>query len=206
MQNVREWNRSIVDGTLIGQIVKSANFRYGLRMMQIFERPAPRLGIVLHYVIARTAGRQFGGTKINKAVVAADTEFQRRYGRTITGAESFQKQKFGPVPNGVRKELGRLRASGKISNVPISTPVGVRDEYFSRVEPDLTAFEAREIDVLNLAISSLERLSANEASALTHDALWEEVEDFSQIPVNAAAFQPVEVDQEILSWALADEF
>jgi hypothetical protein len=160
---------------------------------------------VLHYLIARTAGRDFGEIKINKAVFAADTEFYRRYGRTITGAVSFQKQKFGPVPNGVLKELRNLRADGKIVKAEVATPVGTREEYVSQTEPDIQAFDSREIDVLNLAISGLARLSATEASARTHDALWDEVEAFGQIPIKAAAFQPAEVDEDTLAWALSDE-
>jgi len=170
--------------------------------MEIFEQPAERLGLVLHYVIARTVG--FGAIKLNKAVCTADAEFYRRYGRSITGAVSFQKQKFGPVPNGVVKELDRLRASGKITPLERPTTVGVRREYASQVEPNLSDFDATEIDVINVAIAGLERISANEASERTHDALWDEIEPFGQIPIQAAAFQPTEIDQETLTWALSD--
>jgi hypothetical protein len=170
--------------------------------MEIFEQPAERLGLVLHYVIARTVG--FGAIKLNKAVCAADAEFYRRYGRSITGAISFQKQKFGPVPNGVVKELDRLRESGKITPLEMHTPVGVRRGYASQIEPEIFNFDAKEIDVINIAIASLERISANEASERSHDALWDEIEPFGQIPIQAAAFQPIEIDQETLSWALSD--
>jgi hypothetical protein len=173
--------------------------------MQVYEQPAERLGLVLHYVIARTAGCEFGATKLNKAVFAADTEFYRRYGRSITGASSFQKQKFGPVPNGVVKALDRLQSSGKISPIEVITSIGVRREYASQSEPDLSVFGAAEIDVLNVAIAGLQRLSANSASERTHDALWEEVELFGQIPIKAAAFLPVAIDQETLAWALDNE-
>lgn len=163
--------------------------------------PAPRLVPVLHYVIARSQGAEFGAVKINKAVVAADRESFRRFGCTITGAESFQKQQLGPVPNGVLRALKELRAAGAISKQSVLTPVGVREGYTSQAEPDLSSFSAREIDVLNLAIASLERLSANEASEQTHDALWDEVEMFGQIPVKATAFPPSQIDEETLAWA-----
>jgi hypothetical protein len=164
--------------------------------------PAPRLEAVLHYVIARTAGAGFGRVKINKAVVAADREFFRRFGRTITGATSFQKQRLGPVPNGVLKSLKSLRDKGLISDHTALTPVGSREEHLSHQEPDLRGFSAAEIDVINLAIFSLARLSAQEASDQTHDALWDEVDLMDQIPVAASAFQPGQIDEDTLAWAL----
>lgn len=169
--------------------------------MHVAAVPAPRLASVLHYVIARASGAEFGAIKINKAVVFADREFFRRFGRTITGAESFQKQQLGPVPNGVLKALKELRASGIATKQTVPTPAGVREEYASHKEPDLSGFSAAEIDVLNLAISSLMRVSAQQASDQTHDALWDEIELLGQIPVKAAAFPPSQIDEETLAWA-----
>jgi hypothetical protein len=160
---------------------------------------------VLHYVIARTAGREFGEIKINKTVVEADAEFYRRYGRTITGAEAFQKQKFGPVPNGVLKALGSLKRAGIISPRPVQTPNGPREEYVALAEPEIAQFTGEEIDVMNVAIGVLERFTARGSSERTHDVLWEEVPMFGQIPIRAAAFAPCEVDQDTLTWALASE-
>ena len=165
--------------------------------------PAPRLAPVLHYVIARTVGADFGAVKINKAVVAADREFFRRFGRTITGAASFQKQQHGPVPNGVLKALKALSVAGSVSKRSVMTPVGTRDEYLAHKEPDISAFTAEEVDVMNMAIASLERVTARQASEQTHDSLWEEVEMAGQIPVKAAAFSPSQVDEDTLAWALS---
>jgi hypothetical protein len=175
-----------------------------IRRVQPYERPAPRLALVLHYVIARTVGCDFGAIKINKAVVEADSEFYRRYGRTITGAEAFQKQQFGPVPNGVLKAIGTLRRQKKISSSPVQTPSGEREEYVALEEPSVGEFSAAEIDVLNVAIARLLRFTARGASERTHDALWDEIPMFGQIPIRAAAFKPGEVDAEVLTWALSD--
>lgn len=164
--------------------------------------PAPRLASVLHYVIARSDGLGFGAVKLNKAVVRADVEYFRRFGKTITGAKSFQKQRLGPVPNGVLKTLKKLRDEAKITPRTVLTPSGERDEYAALVEPDLARFTAAEIDVINLSISYLQRLSANQASEETHDVLWEEADMLGQIPVKAAAFPPTMIDQDTLAWAL----
>lgn len=174
-------------------------------MQQVFRTPAPRLPLVLHYVIARAEGADFGRVKINKAVVRSDVEHFRRYGTTITGASSFQKQQFGPVPNGVLKALKSLEAEGKIAHRRVSTPVGEREEYVALEEPDISKFSAAEIDVVHLALSQLRHLSALEASERTHDALWDEVEPFGQIPVKAAAFAPSAIDEDTLAWALSNK-
>lgn len=81
--------------------------------------------------------------------------------------------------------------------------MGVRQELLSLSEPDLEGFTVQEIDVLNMAIASLERVSAEEASDQTHDALWDETKMADQIPVAAAAFSPGQVDPEALAWANA---
>jgi len=163
--------------------------------------PAPRLAAVLHYIVARTAGAGFGSVKLNKAIVAADREFFRRYGQTITGATSFQKLQFGPVPNGVLVAAQALRAAGSIAEQQVVTPAGIRQEMVALQEPDLAQFSAEEVDVMNLAIAALERVSAGEASEQTHDALWEETRLADQIPVAAAAFPPGTLDPEALAWA-----
>jgi hypothetical protein len=176
-----------------------------IRSVQAYEQPAPRLEAVLHYVIARTMALEFGAIKINKTIVGADAEFFRRYGRTITGANAFQKQQFGPVPNGVVKALASLKRAKKILPNPVYTPAGPREEYLSLEEPDVAQFDATEIDVMSIVIAGLQRLTANAASERTHDALWDEVPMFGQIPIQAAAFKPTEVDQDVLTWALASE-
>ena len=163
--------------------------------------PAPRLAAVLHYIVARTAGAGFGSVKLNKTIVAADREFFRRYGRTITGATSFQKLQFGPVPNGVVVAAKALRAAGSLADQQVVTPAGTRQEMVALREPDLGLFSAEEVDVMNLAIAALERVSAGEASEQSHDALWDETGLGEQIPVAAAAFPPGPLDPEALAWA-----
>ena len=171
--------------------------------VQPYETPAPRLVPVLHYVIARTAGRDFGEIKINKTIVEADAEFYRRYGRTITGAEAFQKLQFGPVPNGVLKAMGTLKRAKIITPRTVQTPRGPREEYVALAEPETSQFTGPEIDVMNVAIALLDRYTARGSSDRTHDALWDEVPMFGQIPIRAFAFAPCEVDQETLTWALS---
>ncbi len=173
-------------------------------MAQKAQTPAPRLKDVLHYVIARSDGCEFGTIKLNKAIVRSDVEFYRRYGRTITGADSFQKQQFGPVPNGVVKALRSLSDDGFVVSRNVQTPVGPRKEFVALREPPISSFTPEEVDVINIAITHLERLTASQASDETHDALWDEVVSMEQIPVSAAAFKPTQLDDDVVAWALAE--
>ena len=109
---------------------------------------------------------------------------------------------MGPVPNGVVKALKRLTDEAKIAPRNVLTPAGERNEYAALAEPDVSSFTSAEVDVINLSISYLQRLSASRASEETHDALWDEIDLAGQIPVKAAAFPPAPIDEETLAWAL----
>lgn len=169
--------------------------------MDTASTPAPRLATAFHYVVARSVGAGFGAIKLNKAIVAADREFYRRHGRTLTGSTSFQKQRLGPVPNGVLVAIKNLIHDGKIARQEVLTPAGMRNGFIPLTEPDVEAFTAAEIDVLNMAIAALERVSAQQASDQTHDVLWDETDMLDQIPVRAAAFPPAQIDPEAMAWA-----
>mgnify|MGYP001447764621 CR=1 FL=1 len=171
--------------------------------MSVRDVPAPKLAVALHYVIARTHGLGFGAVKLNKTIFAADRESYRRYGRTVTGAVSYEKQKRGPVPNGVLKALAQLKKAGLVRDHQAMTSVGTRKEYLALTQPDLSNLTKEDVDVLSQAISVLRGLTADEASDQTHDALWDEVEMFGQIPISAAAFRPTEIDDDVLAWARA---
>ncbi|MBI1252086.1 MAG: DUF4065 domain-containing protein [Alphaproteobacteria bacterium] len=172
-------------------------------MLRPSETPAPRLADVLHYVIARTEAYAFGQTKLYKVLWFADLEAFRRNGATITGASHYQKQKLGPIPNGALKALKELKESGRIAHHPVSTPFGQKNTYECLTTPSLDGFSPEEIDIIGVTIESLRSLDSDEVSNLTHDALWDEIDMFKQIPISAAAYRPEDVvDEETLAWAL----
>ncbi len=112
-----------------------------------------RTEAVAHYVIARSDVRKLGATKLNKVLWYADLEAYRRLGHSITGQRSYEKRQHGPVPNKIVVSLRRLERAGKIAtrDVAISGGRTVREHIWLK-QPDLSAFTADEIDILNEAI------------------------------------------------------
>jgi len=155
-----------------------------------------------HYVIARARPDRLGATKLNKVLWFADLASYRRTGRTITGQRSYEKRQFGPVPNGIVRALRRLETEGSIVTRLVSTPKGQRREFIWLAQPEVSAFTAEEIDILNQAIAWVcDRHSAVSISDLTHDALWEEIDLGDQIAIGAASVTPDPVTSEDVDWA-----
>lgn len=161
-----------------------------------------KLPKLVHYVVARTRPSELGATKLNKVLWFADLTHYRRYGHTMSGAGSYQKLQHGPVPNEIVHTVRLLKDAGRIGIRYSDTPAGQRREFVWLEQPSLDAFEAEEIDVLNEAIDWVcGNHSAASISALTHDALWQEIELADQIPVGAAAIVSEDVSEDDIEWA-----
>jgi|ERR1035437_3686507 hypothetical protein len=161
-----------------------------------------RLSSVTHYVIARCDPAKLGATKLNKVLWFADVFYYRRHGRTITGADNYMKQQYGPVQRNMLGVLDELKREGKIVERPSETPVGIRREYVWLKEPDLTPFKADEIDMLNEVMDWIcGSESAKSISDKSHDVLWDETEIGAAMPVPAGAVFPAEITAEAVEWA-----
>ncbi len=161
-----------------------------------------RLSSVTHYIIARCDPAKLGATKLNKILWFADVSYYRRHGRTITGADNYMKQQFGPVQRNMLGVLDKLKQEGKIAERPTETPVGFRREYVWLEEPDLTQFKADEVDLLNEVMDWIcNGESAKSISDKSHDALWDETEIGAPMSVPAGAVFPGEITAEAVEWA-----
>lgn len=161
-----------------------------------------RLMTTTHYVIARSQPDKLGAIKLNKVLWFADLLNYRRCGKTITGSDTYIKRQFGPVPDGIVPTIARLEKSRKIVVRHVETPVGPRREFLWIEKPDVKAFDADEIDVLQEVIDWIcNEESAKSISEKTHDALWDETEIGSPMSVRAAAVMPNEISPEAIAWA-----
>lgn len=161
-----------------------------------------RLPSVTHYVIARCDPAKLGATKLNKILWFSDVLYYRRHGRTITGADNYVKQQFGPVQKNMLGVLDELKRDGKIVERTSDTPLGFRREYVWLKEPDLTTFTAEEIDVLIEVMDWIcNDETAKSVSEKSHDALWDETEIGESMPVRAGAVVPAEITPEAVEWA-----
>jgi uncharacterized phage-associated protein len=156
---------------------------------------------VVHYIIARADNDDLSRTRLNKAVWFSDVTSLRRYGRTITGATSYQRLQYGPVPNEVLLAIKDLKTSGAIVDHVVETLGPPLRDFVSLKEPSMEGLTAQDVDVLNQVITWVCRRTAKQVSDATHTALWEEVALGEQIPVIAATVVEGEVTPERLAWA-----
>ncbi len=165
------------------------------------NHPYERLAALTHYVIARTPPDQLGATKLNKILWWVDCESYRRWGRSLSGLESYLRLQNGPVPIGGREAIAVLKARAAIAEQSVPTPAGNRRQFYSLSEPPVSVFSAEEIDLINQVINSVCRMTAVEASDASHDVLWEETPQFAQMPVSAGSVAVRETRPDDLAWA-----
>ena len=83
---------------------------------------ADRLATAAHYVIARSPPEKLEAVKLNKVLWYSDLLNYRRTGKTITGAQSYIKRQFGPVPENIMPTLSQLEREQKIFSRTTETP------------------------------------------------------------------------------------
>jgi hypothetical protein len=161
-----------------------------------------RLARLIHYIVRRCeAHHELGAVKLYKVLWFSDLAAFRRTGRSLTGATEYRKLQHGPVPFGVGRALQQLEREQKIRPREVNTPAGVRRELLWLVEPDITAFSATDIDIVNQVIEWVCAHTAEQISLATHDALWDEVQLKDPIPIAAAAFAFSEPTEDDIDWA-----
>ncbi|MEN9314246.1 MAG: hypothetical protein RIS35_639 [Pseudomonadota bacterium] len=160
-----------------------------------------RLKDMVHYVVRHTAPEKLGATKLNKVLWFADVMHYRLHGRSISGSSAYQKNHFGPTPDGINEVIAELKRDSSIAERRSMTPAGARREYVWLADADASAFTADEVDTIQQVIEWATPMTAKEISDLSHDALWEETELGCAISIAAASVSPSEPDEEDLAWA-----
>lgn len=163
-----------------------------------------RLLAATHYVIARHHPSHMGATKLNKVLWFADCEHFRRHGRSITGETAYVRKPMGPCSAQFEATLASLKERGLIYEESVPTYIGhSRRELHSHASPDISEFSGEEIDILNEVAKEIARLTAQEASDLSHDDLWQHTEGNSPMAVAAGAVKVSSLRPEEMDWARA---
>jgi hypothetical protein len=114
----------------------------------------------------------FGMVKLNKLLYRADFEAYRTLGHAIT-AETYERQKFGPVARDLLIILDELAASGRLFWERIPTGPHTRVVPTTRMDPELAAdrraFQGDEIEVMERAIRELAAYGGRAASEWSHE-------------------------------------
>ena len=165
-------------------------------------RNADRLREMILFVIARMEPPP-GKTKLAKVLWEADVLSMRLRGRSLSGREAYVRLPHGPVPDGLEDCLEDLVREGMVHRH--RRRVLDHEEIVHLPAEDMTAplndFTPEEVDILHRAIAAIAPLTAREASARTHDALWEETPMGASISIAAAAIRPAPVTEKVLAWA-----
>lgn len=164
---------------------------------------ADRLEALVHYIVSVCRPDELGSTKLAKILWFSDVEYYRRTGRTITHADDYVKDDHGPRHRALYDVIRVLREQGRVAESPNLTPVGFRQELVHLELPDPKCFEADEIAIIDRVASQICRMSAKQASELTHDELWGSAYFGERIPVAAGAVLAGDIDPEIVEWAEA---
>lgn len=164
-----------------------------------------RTSRLAHYIISSVKSHELGKTKLFKIMWFADVFHYRRYGASISGLEAYVRMPKGPVPKDIYPILRGLKDAGVLLERDANAGQSVRHELIAITKADPAKFCGTEIDSIHRAINLIRPLSAQEASELTHDALWECLKDYQLMPVAAAAVIPGDVTPEDIQIMAMDE-
>ena len=164
---------------------------------------ADRLATLIHHISTLYSPDQLGRTKLAKVLWFSDVEHYRRTGATITGLDDYVKDEHGPRHRNLYSAIDELAKEKKVQKIASPTPTGVRQELYPLCPPDLSKFTAEEIAIVDRVTAWICKMTAKEASEITHDEVWDSAYFNERIPVAAVASIPGEITPEILAWAEA---
>lgn len=125
-----------------------------------------------------------GSTKLNKLLFFADFRAFKKLGEPITGAR-YQKLNWGPAPRALLPVRAELIAAGD------AAPRDPEDWNFVLEpgrEPDLSAFTADELFIIDEVFEELRPLNGTAASDYSHENSpgWNAADEFDDIPYETA--------------------
>jgi uncharacterized phage-associated protein len=161
--------------------------------------------LILYIAEHSERDEDFGKTKLNKILFYADFIAYAKMGRSITGQE-YQKMQFGPVPRDIEAALNYLRASEDLAirkcdhyGCPQQRPVALRT-------PDLEAFTAEEIALVQQVIDDLGAMNAADVCDLSHKFIgWRVAGEGETIPYESVFVSDRELTEEEASYPLKFE-
>ncbi len=143
------------------------------------------------YVAKRLEGDPAAGAvKLNKVLHFAECAAVRALGHPITGAE-YQRLQLGPAPRRLKPVRRRLVDSGEARVVEESYLGYTQQRLLPLREPDLSAFGADELEIIDQVLAEFAGWSGTAISDLSHQDLgWQMVDEGETIPFEAAFLRP----------------
>ncbi|MCI0345318.1 MAG: SocA family protein [Chloroflexi bacterium] len=155
------------------------------------------------YVAKLTEGDpRCGRTKLNKILFYADFGAYRRFGRSISGQKYF-KREFGPVPGGLPGTVDAMVEARECAWASRDHYGRTLQKLVALREPDLSVFDAAEVDVVRQVVEELWERNATEVSDLSHRFVgWQAAGMGDEIPYNTVLIGPLRpLSDDEVEWA-----
>jgi hypothetical protein len=141
---------------------------------------------VLYVSRLSQADETFGAVKLNKLLFLADVMSYVRRGRAITGV-TYLKKKLGPVPAIMDAARDDLQKSGRLFYGEASYHGYKQLRTFSLDDPNLSVFDAIDVDILCSVVREWYNRTATDISLWSHEFLgWRAAEMHEPIPYSAS--------------------
>ncbi len=131
----------------------------------------------------------FGATKLNKILCFSDFLFYAYNDRGITNVE-YQKLPNGPAPRRLIPVRDELINNGELALQEVVLKSGLSQRRTVNLRrPNLEIFSGTEIAMVDRVIESMQDVTADQASELSHNLVgWLVAEDGETIPYNTIYF------------------
>jgi len=149
-----------------------------------------KLAELILYVSEKCANDPtFGAVKLNKILCFSDLLFYAYYDRGITNVE-YQKLPNGPAPRRLLPVREELIKNGDLAMQEVVLKSGLTQKRTVNLRrPNLDIFSGAEIAMVDRVIESMQDVTAELASGLSHNLVgWLVAEDGETIPYNTIYF------------------
>lgn len=135
-------------------------------------------------LVARSCERDrwFGATKLNKLLFWIDFRHYRGHGRSVSG-QVYQKLQHGPAPRGLKPAVQDMEDTGLCVWADRDCQGYLQKRLIALREPDVSIFDAEEVQLVHQVIQDLWDLNGSEVSDLSHRFVgWQAAEFGEDIP------------------------
>ena len=184
--------------TIIGMLLN--NLLKGGREM------GTRLDELIIYISEKSADDpNYGSTKLNKILFAADFYHYGYYGKSISRVE-YQHIQNGPAPVAMKPALGQLQAQGRIDVIEKDHHGYNQKRIVAKDVPDLSSFTSEEIEFVDEFIEKFKPYNGTELSNWTHELLpWLLTSHKERIPYESVfTMYDLPPGREGTDWALTE--
>ncbi len=148
---------------------------------------------VLLYILTKVGAKpSIGETVLYKLLYFIDFNYYEKYEEQLIGA-TYIKNTYGPTPTHFHKLVDEMIQEGSLARVSNEYFNYPQTKYLPRIEPDMTAFTANELEVINDVIRRLGSLNASRISEYSHkDIPWMTAQEGKQIKYESVFYRTQE--------------